>query len=138
MSYIILIIVVIAIIIITFIAGRIGKNGKNGDKTSFPKSVRGLIGMNRNNVNAIIENVNKHKDDVLEIIKEETNKQNQMSGDNMHLGEDIRGVTEHVIEKKLDISERLVELCLKELERENKIRRMKLSGATIHYVLVAR
>ncbi|MBT4894802.1 hypothetical protein HON59_01930 [bacterium] len=137
MSYIILIIVVVAIVIITFIAGRIGKNGKNGDRTSFPKSIRGLIGMNRSKLDAIIEDINKHKDDVLEVIREETNRQNQISGENRHLGEDIRGVTEHTIEKKLDISGRLVELCLKELEREDKIRKMKLSGATVHYVLAA-
>ncbi|MBT3283033.1 hypothetical protein HN375_02655, partial [bacterium] len=81
MSYIILIIVVVAIVIITFIAGRIGKNGKNGDRTSFPKSIRGFIGMNRSKIDAIIEDINKHKDDVLEVIREETNRQNQISGE---------------------------------------------------------
>lgn len=136
MSYIILIIVVVAIVIIAFVAGRIGKNEKNGDETSFPKSVRGLIGMNKDKINTIIEGVEQHKEEVLEVIKKETNRQNQISGEGMHLAEDIRGVTEHIIEKKLDMSERLVGLCLKELERENKIRKMKLSGATVHYVLV--
>lgn len=134
MDYIILIIVVVAIVIIAFVAGRIGKNGKK--KISLPKSVRGLIGMRKNGIGTIIKNVEEYKKSVLEVIIEETNRQNQLSGTGTHLGEDIRGVTEYTIEKKLDISERLIELCLKELEKENKIRRMKLSGATTHYVLV--
>ena len=71
MGYIILIVVVVAIVIIAFIAGRIGKNGKNGDdnKASFPKSVRGLIDMNKNKINAIIEDVNKYKDAINEYDK---------------------------------------------------------------------
>ncbi len=126
-------VVVVVVIIIAFI---VGINGNNGKKTYFPKSVRDILGIGKSKIEVILNNVEKHKKDVLNVIIEETNRQNQLSGTVTHLGEDIRGVTEHTIEKKLDISDRLIELCLIELEKENKIRRMRLSGATTHYVLV--
>lgn len=133
MGYIVLIVVVVAIIIIALV---VGSNSKDGEKTSFPKSVRGLVGMGGNDIETITRNIEEHKGDVLKVIIEETNRQNQLSGTGSHIGEGIKGVTEHIIEKKLDISDRLIEMCLSELEKENKIRRIKLSEATTHYVLV--
>lgn len=134
-----MIVVVVAIVIIAFIAGRVGnniKNNKNGKRVSLPKSFRELVGMKKGKIVDLIKNIEKQKMNILEIIQEETNKQRQLSGTGMHFAEDINGMTEYTIQKKLDISDRLVELCLKELEKENKIRRMKLSENTVHYVLV--
>lgn len=111
MDYIILIIVVVAIVIITYVAGRVGKsigNNKNGKGVSLPKSFRSLVGMRKDKIRNLIRNIEKHKKSVLEVIREETNRQNQLSGTGIHLAEDIKGVTEYTIEKKLDISERLV------------------------------
>lgn len=139
MSYIVLIVVVVAIVIIAFVAGRVGnniKNNKNGKRVSLPKSFPKLVGMKKSKIVDLIKNIEKQKINILEIIQKETNKQRQLSGTGMHFAEDINGMTEYTIQKKLDISDRLVELCLKELEKENKIRRMKLSENTVHYVLV--
>jgi hypothetical protein len=133
MGYIVLIIVVVAIVIIAFVFGTNGKNGKK--KVSLPRSIRDLIGAGKDDTE-MIRSIEKHKNSILAVIKEETNRQNQLSGTVTHLGEDIKGVTRNTISKKLDLSYRLTELCLNELEKENKIRRMKLSGTTIHYVLV--
>lgn len=132
MGYLALIIAVVAIVIIAFV---FGNDSKNGRRISFSKSFSGLIGRKGGKINSIMDDVKKYKENVLEIIIEETTKQNQLSGTVTHLGEDIRGVTEHTIEKKSDIPDRLIGLCLHELEREKKIRCMKLSGATKHYVL---
>lgn len=130
MGYITLIIAVVAIIIISFVFGRNNKKSKN---ISFPKPFSEAIGAKEETIGVLIEKMEKSKEEILEIMKEEIAKQRQMVGP--HLGDTIKGITIHDVEKRMNASDKTIDICLNELKNENKIRLMKISSKTAHYIL---